>query len=286
MYALWRGGGHFLPKVTLAGASLWFKISPPPPTHNYPPTIFFFFFWYSFKNILWSPACCSERDPQSVSQSGFLPQLSQVTNKAGCGGTGLCRSSLEARCQIEMTLEMEADAESCLIAAWVCGWLLRFCAMCWEWWGSERGRRWEATNKDRGEGGQKMRNGDWRMSGGWLRLGKLRTLENGVCWGIFFWAFSSPRSLLTRSLPPRSSKSFDSWLLAADIRGSRAGARPRKTRGDEREWPPKLLLEQHFLLCFWSRACGSKWPLIHSADVHNAYPGPPDLQNKNIPPHA
>lgn len=32
---------------------------------------------------------------------GFLPQLSRVTNKAECGGTGLCRSGLEARGQIE-----------------------------------------------------------------------------------------------------------------------------------------------------------------------------------------
>lgn len=48
---------------------------------------------------------------------GFLPQLSGVTNKAECGGTGLCRSGLKARCQIETSREMEADAESRLIAA-------------------------------------------------------------------------------------------------------------------------------------------------------------------------
>ena len=76
------------------------------------------------------------REAQSDTQTFFsppppffflqiIPQLSQVTNKAGCGGTGLCRGGLEAWCQIETTREMEADAESCLIAAGVCGWLLR-----------------------------------------------------------------------------------------------------------------------------------------------------------------
>lgn len=68
--------------------------------------------------------CRSERDQESVSflllRFGFLPQLSRVTNKAGCGGTGLCCRGLEARCQIETTQEIEADAESCLIAAGVC----------------------------------------------------------------------------------------------------------------------------------------------------------------------
>lgn len=57
-------------------------------------------------------------------RSGLHPQLSQVTNKAGCGGTGLCRCGLEARCQIETAREMEADAEPCLIAAGECAWLL------------------------------------------------------------------------------------------------------------------------------------------------------------------
>lgn len=73
-----------------------------------------------------------------------------------------------------------------------------------------------------------MRDGDWRMSDSWDRLGKPRARENEG----FYPPFPLTHSLAPSSLhffPPRSSKSSDSWLLAAHIRGSRAGARLRQT---------------------------------------------------------
>lgn len=50
--------------------------------------------------------------------SRVLSQLCGVSNKAGCGGSGLCRGGPEAQRQIEAVWEMEAVSESGLI---VCG---------------------------------------------------------------------------------------------------------------------------------------------------------------------